>query len=138
MAYKPFGLCLIVFLLPVLLGATIFGNVRGIIHDPTDRSIQGAQVIIRSRSSNWSRTAVSDAEGAFEFNAVPVGEYTIAVMAAGFSPMEQQVTVISGSAPLLRFVMKVAGVVESIEVSASPESISTQSSTPVSIVSRID
>jgi len=50
--------------------------------------------------------------------------------------MEEQVTVISGSAPLLHFPLKVAGIVENVEVSAPPESISTQSSTPISIVSR--
>src|SRR5207253_9654014 len=115
-------------LFPLLLSATIFGTVRGIIHDPTDRSIPGAQITIRSRTSNWSQTATSDAEGAFEFNAVPVGEYNITVMSAGFGTMEEQVTVISGSAPILHFALKVAGIVQNVEVSASPESISTQSS----------
>ena len=81
MRCKFFGLVLAVLVFPVLLGATIFGNVRGIIHDPTDRAIQGAQVIIRSQTSNSSQAATSDAEGAFEFNAVPVGQYTITVMA---------------------------------------------------------
>src|SRR5215471_10920550 len=117
-------------------GAIIFGNVRGIVHDPTDRSIPGAQVTIRSRTSNWSQTATSDAEGAFEFNAVPVGEYAISVMATGFGSQEQRVTVVSGSAPVLRFTMKIAGVEQSVEVSASAESVGSQSSTPISIVSR--
>jgi len=118
MTYKLLSFSVAVFLFPVLLSATIFGTVRRIIHDPTDRSIPGVQITIRSRTSNWSQTAVSDAEGAFEFNAVPVGEYTITVMATGFGSMEQQVTVVSGSAPLLRFGMKVAGVVQTVEVSA--------------------
>jgi TonB dependent receptor/Carboxypeptidase regulatory-like domain/TonB-dependent Receptor Plug Domain len=116
--------------------ATIFGTVRGFVHDPTDRSIPGAQVTIRSRTSNWTHSATSDSEGGFEFNAVAVREYVVSVMAAGFGAQEQQVTVVSGSAPILRFAMKIAGVEQSVEVSASTESITTQSSTPVSIVSR--
>jgi outer membrane cobalamin receptor len=123
-------------LFPLFLSATIFGTVRGIIHDPTDRVIPGAQISIRSRTSNWSQTAVSDAEGGFEFSAVPVGEYSVTVMAAGFGSVEEQVTVVSGSAPMLHFALKVAGIVQNVEVSAPIESISSQSSTPVSIVSR--
>src|SRR5215468_4743688 len=74
-----FGVVLCQYVFAVVLSAspppTIFGNVRGIVHDPTDHSIPGAQVAIRSRTSNWTQSATSDAEGAFEFNAVPVGEY---------------------------------------------------------------
>ena len=123
MRCQPFGLCLAMFLFPLFLSATIFGTVRGIVHDPTDRSIPGAQITIRSRTSDWSQTAASDAEGAFEFNAVPVGEYTVTVMATGFGPAETAVTVISGSAPLLSFALKVAGIVQNLEVSAAPEVI---------------
>jgi outer membrane receptor protein involved in Fe transport len=128
--------CVFLVVLSASPGAAIFGNVRGTVHDPTDRSIPGAQVTIRSRTSNWTQSATSDAEGAFEFDAVPVGEYAVSVMAAGFGSQEQQVTVISGSAPVLNFAMKIAGVEQTVQVSASAESITTQSSTPVSIVSR--
>jgi hypothetical protein len=136
MRCKFVGLVLAVCLFPALLGATIFGDVRGVIHDPTDRSIPGAQVTIRAQTSNWSQAATSEADGGFEFKAVPVGQYVITVMATGFAPMEQQVTVVSGSAPILRFDLKVSGVVQNVEVAASPEPVSTQSSSPVSIVSR--
>ncbi len=89
---KAFGLCLVMFLFPPLLSATIFGTVRGTIHDPTDRAIPGAEITIRSLTSNWSQNATSDSVGAFEFNAVPVGDYSITVTATGFGPMEQRVT----------------------------------------------
>ena len=130
--------CVLSFVLSASPAMTIFGNVRGVVHDPTDRSIPGAQVTIGSRTSNWSQSATSDAEGAFEFSAVPVGEYAVSVMATGFGAQEQQLTVVSGSAPVLRFAMKIAGVEQSVEVSASPDSLTTQSSTPISIVSRQD
>src|SRR5262249_20224763 len=133
---KAFGLCLVMLLFPPLLSATIFGTVSGTIHDPTDRAIPGAEITIHSLTSNWSQNATSDSEGAFEFNAVPVGDYSITVRVTGFGPMEQRVTVVSGSAPMLRFALKLAAVTQSVEVSASLESISTQTSTPVSIVSR--
>jgi hypothetical protein len=136
MRRKTLCVCLVIFLFPVFLGAAIFGTVRGVIHDPSDRSIPGAQVTIRSRTSDWSQTSTSDAEGVFAFDAVPVGEYSITVAATGFGSVEQQVTVISGSAPTLQFNLKLPGIVQNVEVSASPESVSTQTATPVSIVNR--
>src|SRR5690242_20584535 len=132
---RLFVLWLIVFLFPVFLHSASFGNVRGIVHDPTDSSIPGAQVTIGSRASNWSQTTTTNADGTFEFDAVPVGQYTVSIMAPGFSRADQQVTVVSGSAPVLAFKLQVAGVTESVEVSTSPEPVSSESSTPVSIVS---
>ncbi len=81
-----------IFLCAALAGATIFGDVRGIIHDPQHRPVGGAQVTIRARQSDWSQTTPSDADGEFEFNAVPLGEYVVAVQAPGFATLEQQIT----------------------------------------------
>jgi outer membrane receptor for ferrienterochelin and colicin len=131
-----FGLCCWLLVFPSILDAAVFGNVRGVIHDPSGRSIPGAQVTIRARTSAWSQSAVSDAEGSFEFNAVTVGEYTLSITAGGFAPVEQNLTVTSGSAPILAFVMEVAGITQSIEVSTSPESTAAESAVPISIVSR--
>ena len=36
--------------------ATIFGSVRGIVHDPQHRPIQGAMVMLRSKSSEWTKS----------------------------------------------------------------------------------
>jgi hypothetical protein len=33
-----------------------FGSVRGIIHDPQHRPIQGAMVMLKSRSSDWAKS----------------------------------------------------------------------------------
>jgi hypothetical protein len=114
-------LCFFSFIISAALGATIFGTVRGIIRDPSDRSIPAAQVTIRSRTSNWFQSATPDVEAAFEFNAVPAGEYTVSVTASGFGPQEQNLTVVSGSAPVLRFAMKVAGIEQAAVVSVYGE-----------------
>jgi Carboxypeptidase regulatory-like domain/TonB-dependent Receptor Plug Domain len=116
--------------------ATIFGNVRGIIHDPSHRPVQGAQVTISSRTSGWTQTAESDAEGTFEFSAVPVGEYTLVVKAEGFASTEELITVASGSAQILHFQLKLAALPPKIEVSATPEIINTESSTTQTLVTR--
>src|ERR1041385_3292925 len=133
-----FVLWLIVFLFPVFLHSASFGNVRGIVHDATDSSIPGAQVTIGSPPSTWSQTTTNKTDGTFEFDAVPVGQYNVSIIAPGFSQADQQVTVVSGSAPGLAFKLQVAGVTQNVEVSITPESVSSESSTPVSVVSRQD
>src|SRR5690242_9197718 len=77
--------------------AGIFANLRGIVHDPQHRPVEGAQVTIRARASSLSLTTRSNAGGEFEFNAVPVGDYTLTVKAAGFQRLDRQITVTSGS-----------------------------------------
>ena len=51
--------------------AAVVGSVRGIIHDPQHRPVQNAMVMIKAKSSDWSATTNSDANGKFVFTAVP-------------------------------------------------------------------
>ena len=39
--------------------ASIFGTVRGIVHDVQHRPIPGAQIELSAKQSDWRRTAVS-------------------------------------------------------------------------------
>jgi carboxypeptidase family protein/TonB-dependent receptor-like protein len=118
--------------------ASIFGSVRGVIHDPQHRPVPGTMVMIRARSSDWSATTNSDANGNFSFNAVPLGEYTVAVAAPGFEQTEQHVVVISATQPVLHFALRVAGTKETINVTATPEAASTDSTTPTTLVNRLE
>jgi outer membrane receptor protein involved in Fe transport len=123
-------------LCPALAVATIFGNIRGIVHDPQHRPISGAQIVIHSRTSDWTKNATSNADGEFEFSAVPVGDYEIDVKAEGFASAGQQINVSSGSAPILHFPLEIAAVSEKVEVSATPGTLATESATPETDISR--
>ncbi|MFY9531966.1 MAG: TonB-dependent receptor [Candidatus Acidiferrales bacterium] len=121
-----------------LAHATIFGTVRGIVHDPQHRPVDGATVKLKAQLSNWVQTGKTNPDGEFEFNAVPVGEYTVTVDQPGFEPAEQSITVKSDSAPILHIPLTLAGVRQSTTVSAQAESASTESVTPTTLVSRLD
>jgi len=108
--------------------ATIFGNVRGIVHDPQHRPIANAAVTLRSASSAWAQTLHTNPNGEFEFSAVQAGSYLISVKAQGFQTAQQSITVSSGSAPILHFALEIATARQSISVSAAPEVINTQAS----------
>jgi Carboxypeptidase regulatory-like domain/TonB-dependent Receptor Plug Domain len=116
--------------------ATIFGNVRGVVHDPQHRPIPGAQVTLRAQASSWEQSASSNANGEFEFSAVPAGDYVLAVSAQGFQVFKQEITVSSGSAPIFHCQLQVQPVKQSVEVSSAPETINTESSATETLVSR--
>jgi len=119
-------------------GATVFGSVRGIIHDPQHRPVQGAMVMLRAKSSDWAKTTNSDANGQFEFNAVPIGEYSVSVASPGFVQTAQDIVVVSGAEPVAHFQLQVAGKNENITVSAAPEAAPTDTVTPTTLLSRLD
>ena len=107
-------------LLAVTVSATIFGSVRGIVHDPQHRPIQGAMVMLKAKSSEWSKSTNTDANGNFEFNGVPLGEYSVAVASPGFVQAAQAVVVASGTEPVVHLQLSVATSNETVNVSAPP------------------
>ena len=116
--------------------ATIFGNVRGIVHDPQHRPIPNAEVVLQAGSSSWSKTADTNPDGEFEFSAVPAGAYTLSVKAQGFQPAEQSISVSSGSAPIFHFALEIAAAKESVSVSAAPETVNTQAASTQTTLGR--
>jgi hypothetical protein len=118
--------------------ASIFGSIRGIVHDPQHRPVENAMVMLRSKTSDWSATANTDATGQFTFSAVAVGEYTVTIVAPNFNQAAQNVVVNAGSQPVLHFSLNVATTKETITVSGAPEAVSTDSATPTTLISRLD
>jgi hypothetical protein len=126
------------FISSIAAFAGIFGSVRGVIHDPQHHPVQGAMVMIKADSSDWSATVNSNSDGDFNFNAVPLGEYVISVAAPGFKQADQKVVVISGTQPVMHFALGIAGSKESVTVSGAPVAAPTDSATPTTLVSRLD
>jgi outer membrane receptor protein involved in Fe transport len=118
--------------------ATIFGGIRGLVHDPQHRPIQGAVVTLRAKSSDWAKTTTSDGNGQFEFNAVPIGEYSVTVASPGFVQAAQDMVVVSGTEPVVHVQLQIAGKSENITVSAAAETAPTDTVTPTTLVSRLD
>ena len=128
-------LAVLLFLGVPALG-TIFGTVRGIVHDPQHRPVADATVTLEAKTSSYSQTMQTDAEGQFHFDAVPVGEYSVTVSQAGFAKQEKAVTVLSGAAPILHFELRLPTQAQSVTVSADSAPAQTESVTPTEIVSR--
>ncbi|HMD15910.1 MAG TPA: TonB-dependent receptor [Terriglobales bacterium] len=118
--------------------ANDYGAVRGVVHDPQHRPIQDAMVMLRAKSSEWAKSATTNASGEFQLNAVPLGEYSVSVASKGFAQTSQDVVVISGSVPVVHFQLQVAAANEKVTVSGVPAVVATDSFTPTTLVSRLD
>jgi len=115
--------------------ATVFGSVRGIAHDPQHRPVQGITVILKAGNSEFTQTAQTDADGQFHFDAVPLGEYTVSISDATFVADQQNVTVLSGTAPILHLELRLPS--QRQEVTVSADAAQAETVTPSSLVDRL-
>ena len=90
------------------------GSVAGRVTDPQSAAVAGAAVTLTAAGGRRveSRTG---ADGAFSFDQVPVGTYTLRVDAPGFSRWSQNVTA-GTSATSLTIMLQVAGLSEAVSV----------------------
>jgi len=134
---KPLAFAALLLISPAAF-ANIYGAIRGVVHDPQHRPIQDAMVMLKAKSSDWAKSVTTGATGEFQLNAVPLGDYSVSVASQGFAQTSQDVTVISGTVPVLHFLLKVATANSNVTVSGAPEAAPTDSATPTTLVSRLD
>lgn len=115
--------------------ATVFGTVRGIVHDPQHRPVSGIQVDLKAKASEFTLSSRTDDSGQFHFDAVPLGEYTVAISDPTFAADQQIVAVLSGTAPILHFELRLPTQNQTMVVSA--DAAQTETVTPTTLVDRL-
>lgn len=93
-------------------------TVGGIVRDATGGALPNTQVTLRG--SGLPHVTRSDAEGRFEFPAVPVGRYELRAELGGFAPLVLAVEIGTGAAPLELQLATLTGA-ESVTVTGSAE-----------------
>jgi outer membrane cobalamin receptor len=131
-----FLLLLLFFAIVVTTRATVFGTVRGIVHDPQHRPIADIDVVLKAVDSDYTQKSSTNADGEFHFDSVPVGKYKVTVTKAGFASVEQGLTVLSGTAPVLHLEMQLATQAQSVTVTSEAAPAQTESITPTTLVTR--
>src|SRR5690242_10049763 len=115
--------------------ATIFGTVRGIVHDPQHRPVPDVTIILKALASDYSQTTQTDASGQFHFDAVPLGQYVVNISDPTFVADEQSVTVLSGTSPILHLELKLPSQNQTVTVSA--DAAQSETSTSTTLVDRL-
>ena len=132
-----FGFVCLFLLLEQSAQATIFGQVRGVVHDPQHRPVSGAKVTIHALHSDFQLSKQTANDGSFQFSMVPLGEYTLTVAQSGFGRASQTLTLNSETTPILHFQLEIEAVKQSVEVSSTAGG-NVDSVTPTTIVGRGD
>jgi outer membrane cobalamin receptor len=118
------------------LFAAATATVRGIVHDAQHRPIADAEVVLKAENSQFTQTSRTSAEGEFHFDSVPIGEYRITVSKADFGALEEKLTVLSGTAPILHIELKVAKQAQTVTVTSEAPPAQEESVTPTTLVTR--
>jgi hypothetical protein len=118
--------------------ATVFGSVRGVVHDPQHRPIEGAEIKLQAAASDWSMTTISDVNGEFTFNPVAIGEFKVMVHHTGFDDSQQSITIASGTSPVLHFELGIGTISQTVTVTDQGPVTGIDSVTPTTILSRED
>ena len=123
-----------VVLVSVLARGAPTADLRGIVHDPGHRPVEGAQVQVRG-FGGWSKTVSSDSNGEFEIDGLSEGDYDVTVTASGFRTLSQVVTVTEGKSPVLHLQLELGELKQTVEVSGAESRLKTQSSTVQTTIS---
>jgi outer membrane receptor protein involved in Fe transport len=111
------------------------GNITGRVLDDQGAAVPGATVTATNPQTGFVRTEVSDAEGIYRLNALPVGTYDLVTELQGFTRVEQKGLVVNVGQNLeLDVTLKVAQVAETITVTGESPLISTSSSSVGQVV----
>jgi len=98
------------------------GALRGQVTDPSGAAITGAAVIMTPATGS-PVTVQSNAQGNYEFAALPAGTYTLSVAAQGFTLYENDKVVIAAQALRLNVPMAIEVAAQKIQVSDTAPTI---------------
>jgi carboxypeptidase family protein len=107
-------------LFPIALFAASAGAVRGKVLGPDNKPLAGVVVQLRNDITGFRQDAATAAEGTFSFNNVPYNPYELHIEVQGFQPAHAALDVHSPVPIEQTVTLNVAGVSESINVTAEP------------------
>ena len=129
-------LLFILLFIPSLNFASVFGVVKGIVHDPQHRPIAKARVLLKCATSDWKRETTTNDAGQFLFQTVPLGDYEVTVESPGFARRIATITVTAGDAQDLHFQLAIAKVQETVNVTGEVAAVNPSSSTTETMIGR--
>ena len=114
---------------------TFRGGINGTVTDPQGASMPGAKVTATNEATGISQTFTSTQAGDFTFSDIPLGNYTLTVVADGFAVEKlQHVAVLQGSVYTAQIHLGLAGSATEVNVSADALTLDTTSSTQTTVI----
>jgi len=114
---------------PLIFGqaAATLGTIEGHVKDATGGALPGATVTIRNTDTGFTRTVITEANGAFRAPLLPIGPYTLTVEMVGFKTYTREglVLTIAATVSVGDITLEVATVEETITVTAESPVVET-------------
>ncbi|MFN0122691.1 MAG: TonB-dependent receptor domain-containing protein, partial [Blastocatellia bacterium] len=102
----------------------------GAVTDNSGAVLPNAKVTLTNIGTNISRTATTDESGAYTFNLLPVGAYSVRVEASGFKGfLVSEITLVAGDRTRVDVRMEVGATTETVNITAEAPALQTDSST---------
>jgi hypothetical protein len=101
-------------------------QITGTVKDPSGALVRGAEVKVTQTDTSYTRSAVSDDEGAYTLPSLPVGRYQLEVTMAGFKKYVQTGIVLQvNSNPSIHVILALGEVNQTVQVNANAAMVET-------------
>jgi outer membrane receptor protein involved in Fe transport len=104
------------------------GTIAGRVLDEQKAAVPGATITVKSATTGFTRTEISDSEGLYRITGLPVGSYALALEMSGFQPQTRTVQVSLSETLTADFDLRIASVAESVTVRAESPLVDVTSS----------
>jgi hypothetical protein len=119
---------------PALLAQETTGAIEGVVRDSGGAVLPG--VTVEATGPSGTVVAVTNERGEFRFPRLPSGQYTVKAALASFREATVPVTVTVGSTQRAEFSLQIAGVTETVQVTAETPAIDLSSAQTATNISR--
>ncbi len=109
-------------------------SLTGTVTDQSGGLIPGAAVSVRQIGRAGERSTTTDAAGAFQFSAIPAGNYKVEIKSHGFSSLALVVTIAGRSPAPIHAALVLADVRQEMTVRESAAEVSTQASENLDVI----
>lgn len=122
---------LLLILIPIPMQAQVTGaTLSGVVTDPSGATLPGANISIKNTGTGAVHQVTTNQDGLYSAPNLLPGDYQATISAAGFAPLVQKgITLTVGGRQTLNIILKVGQVSQSLEVTAAPPLVQTDSST---------
>ncbi len=129
-------LCVGVFGVNRLQAQVTTAALSGTVMDTTGALVVGAKIQAKNVSTGSTYTAVTDGQGRYSIQELPVGTYSVSAQKAGFRNVVQTGIVLSvGAQPVLDFKLPVGRTEEVVQVQGQASVVETQTAAVAQLVS---
>jgi hypothetical protein len=131
------GLLAALFVFTSIAFSQSTGTIQGTVTDTSGAAVPNAPITVNNQRTGEQRATATDSRGIYLVPSLSVGAYRVSVKAPGMAPMTANAVEVSvGSTVQQDFSLKVAATSETVEVSAAPPLIDTNSVSAGAVVNQ--